>query len=211
MMMAMNPVDATLFLKAMLVGLSIAAPVGPIGLLTIQRTMQRGMPAGLATGLGAATADAVYGAVGAWGVTNVVAALTSARVPLSVGGSALLLWLAWQTWRAPLSDQAAQGAGSEVSLWAQFAGMFALTLSNPATILSFVAIFASLSATFSGAVSPLVLVGGVFLGSALWWLLLATGVARLRHSFTPAWRVRISRLSAGFLAVFALWQWVSLA
>ena len=207
----MNFIDTSLFLKAMLVGLSIAAPVGPIGLLTIQRTLQRGMPAGLATGLGAAAADAVYGAVGAFGVTSVVAALTSARVPLSLVGGALLLWLAWQTWRAPLATSAAPGAGQGGSLWAQFAGTFVLTLSNPATILSFVAIFASLSATFSGAVSPLALVGGVFLGSALWWLVLAAGVARLRHSFTPAWRQRINRLSAAFLASFALWQWASLA
>ncbi|HEX2013455.1 MAG TPA: LysE family transporter, partial [Roseateles sp.] len=74
-----------LFAQALLIGLSIAAPVGPIGLLTIQRSLQQGPRAGLATGLGAAVADALYGALGAYGVSAVIQALTAARVPLALG------------------------------------------------------------------------------------------------------------------------------
>jgi len=91
------------FLKAMLIGVSIAAPVGPIGLLTIQRSLQLGPRAGLATGLGAAVADALYGAVGAYGVHALIQALTAARLPLALGGGAYLLWMALQLLRAALA------------------------------------------------------------------------------------------------------------
>jgi threonine/homoserine/homoserine lactone efflux protein len=103
--------DAALFAQSLLIGLSIAAPVGPIGLLVIQRTLQRGALVGLATGLGAAAADALYGAVGAFGVTWVIDALVGARLPLALGGGAFLLWLAWRTWHAPLADQVAPAGG----------------------------------------------------------------------------------------------------
>ena len=82
------------FGQALLIGLSIAAPVGPIGLLVIQRTLARGAAVGLATGLGAAVADALYGAVGAFGVSTLIRALQAARVPLALLGGAFLLWLA---------------------------------------------------------------------------------------------------------------------
>ena len=81
----------SIWLQSALIGLSIAAPVGPIGLLTIQRSLNHGAAAGLATGLGAAAADAIYGAVGAFGVSALVAALSAARVPLAIGGGLFLL------------------------------------------------------------------------------------------------------------------------
>lgn len=198
-----------LFLKAVLVGLSIAAPVGPIGLLTIQRTLDRGMAAGLATGLGAALADTVYGAIGAWGVSWVIAALVDARVPLALGGGALLLWLAWRTWRAPLATTAAH-TPSGGDLLRCLAGTFVLTLSNPATIVSFIAVFGALAGGALGPVSPWPMVAGVLVGSALWWLALSAGVARWRQRFNARWRLWINRGSAALLAAFALWQWASL-
>lgn len=194
------------FWQAVLVGLGIAAPVGPIGLLTIRRTLEGGMTAGLATGLGAACADALYGALGAWGVQAAVAWLVGLRGPLALGGGALLLWMAWQTWRAPLATGAApQPSGGD--LLRHFAGTFALTLSNPATILSFVAVFGALAGAGGAPASPGVMVMGVWLGSALWWLALSAGVGRLRHALDDGWRRRINAASALLLAGFALWQW----
>jgi threonine/homoserine/homoserine lactone efflux protein len=114
--------EAALFAQSLLIGLSIAAPVGPIGLLVIQRTLQRGALVGLATGLGAAAADALYGAVGAFGVTWVIEALVGARLPLAIGGAAFLLWLAWRTWHAPPADKAAPAGGG--GLLQCFAGTF---------------------------------------------------------------------------------------
>ena len=200
--------EAALFAQSLLIGLSIAAPVGPIGLLVIQRTLQRGARVGLATGLGAAVADALYGAVGAFGVSWVIDALVGARVPLALGGGAFLLWLAWRTWRAAPATQAAQAGGG--GLVASFAGTFVLTLSNPATIFSFIAVFGTLGARLAGG-SPWTMIAGVLAGSALWWLLLSTGVARLRSRFDARAQAWVNRGSALLLAGFALWQWAGLA
>jgi threonine/homoserine/homoserine lactone efflux protein len=199
------------FVQAMLIGLSIAAPVGPIGLLTIQRTLQLGARAGLATGLGAAVADAVYGGIGAFGVSAVIQALTAARLPLVLGGSAFLLWLAWRIARAPVAEQAAQPeqVPGGADLLRCFAGTFLLTLSNPATILSFIAVFGAMAAQLQAA-SPTLMIAGVLLGSALWWLMLSSVVGRLRERFDANWRRRVNVLSAAVLAGFAGWQMVGL-
>lgn len=206
-------------LAAAVVGVSIAAPVGPIGLLTIQRSLHGGPARGLATGLGAAVADAVYGAVGAFGVSGVMQALAAARVPLVIGGSAFLLWMARGLWRlqppaggpaAAAVAQASDGRHGAAALGRDFATTFALTLSNPATILSFIAVFGSLAGRFAGA-PPWALVTGVFAGSAAWWLLLSQSVGRLRHRFDDQAQQRINRGSAVLLAAFAAWQLGGLA
>ena len=197
-----------LFAQSLLIGLSIAAPVGPIGLLVIQRTLQRGRVLGLATGLGAAVADAVYGAVGAFGVASLIHTLQSARVPLALGGGVFLLWLAWRTWLAEPLQSAAMVADAR-SLFGCFAGTLMLTLSNPATIFSFIAVFGALGAR-GPATSPWLMVAGVLIGSALWWLLLCTVVGRMRARFDRHWQRRINRASALLLAAFAIGQllWV---
>jgi threonine/homoserine/homoserine lactone efflux protein len=202
--------DAALFAQSLFIGLSIAAPVGPIGLLVIQRTLQHGVATGLATGLGAAAADAVYGAVGAFGVAWLIDALAGARRPLALAGGAFLLWLAWRTWRAPPPTGPAAAAPPRGGLPAAFTGTFLLTLSNPATILSFVAVFGALSGQ-GAPVSPWLMIAGVLLGSALWWLLLTAGVSRLRARFDAGARQLVNRVSAALLAAFALWQWAAVA
>lgn len=207
------------FLPALWVGLSIAAPVGPIGLLVIQRTLRHGRVVGLATGLGAAVADAAYGAVGAFGVTALIATLQALRVPLALLGGGFLLLLAWRTWRSSAQALAAgPGAGgaggasgtAAPSLAAAFAGTLLLTLSNPATILSFIAIFGALAGSMQAAASPLVMVAGVLAGSALWWLLLSGAVAALRGRFDARAQAWVGRVSALMLAGFAAWQWAAL-
>ena len=203
--------ELQLMLQAAGVGLLIAAPVGPIGLLTVQRTLQRGQAAGLATGLGAAAADAVYGAIGAWGVHGLITRLASLRVPLALAGGLLLLALAWRTWQAPVHERAAPARDAR-DLLGLFGGTFVLTLSNPATILSFVAVFGALAGGLARSPSPALMVLGVALGSAAWWLLLTTLVARVRGHFTATWRRRVNRGSALLLAGFALAQaWAALA
>ncbi|MDP9901601.1 LysE family translocator [Variovorax ginsengisoli] len=197
---------STLFFKASLVGLLIAAPVGPIGLLTIQRTLDRGLAVGLATGLGAAFADALYGALGAFGVTQVTAWLAGARTWLGLGGGAMLLWMAARTFVQPPAVHAA-ALPTRADLARCFAGTFLLTLSNPATILSFLAVFASMAGATMTTASAVPMVLGVLAGSAAWWVGLTLVVTRWRHRFDATWRRRINRLSALLLAAFALWQW----
>lgn len=204
------------FAQALWIGLAIAAPVGPIGLLVIQRSLQHGRAVGLATGLGAAVADAAYGAVGAFGVAAVMQALQAVRVPLALAGGGFLLWLAWRSWHAAPAHKAADGAADETTapraapgLLTSFAATFVLTLSNPATILSFIAIFGSMAGRGAMA-SPAWLVAGVLVGSALWWLLLSTTVGLLRERFNAGAQRWVARASALALAGFALWQWAGL-
>lgn len=192
------------FASALLIGLSIAAPVGPIGLLTIQRSLEHGTRAGLATGLGAAAADALYGAVGAYGVSWLIGALVAARVPLALFGAAFLLWMAWGLVRKQATDRAATVAPVRND-WQCFTTTFVLTLSNPATILSFIAVFGTLAGR-SAVNAPGTMVLGVLLGSALWWLFLSTAVGRLRERFDSRWHRRVNLTSAAFLAGFAIWQ-----
>lgn len=198
-----------LFWKALAVGLLIAAPVGPIGLLTINRTLDQGRIAGLATGLGAACADAVYGAIGALGVTQVIDWLVGARAWLALGGGAMLLWMAWRTVTQPIAAHAAP-LPTRADLLRSFAGTFVLTLSNPATIVSFIAVFAAMAGGGQQPLAAAPMVAGVWLGSALWWLGLTTVVGTWRHHFSAAWRRRINLLSGALLAGFALWQWSGL-
>jgi threonine/homoserine/homoserine lactone efflux protein len=197
-----------LFLQSLLIGFSIAAPVGPIGLLTIQRTLQQGPRRAAGMALTCVLADAAYGAVGAFGVTVLIQALTAARLPLAIGGAAFLLWLAWSIWRAPVAEHAAQAPGG-ADLLRSFAGTFVLTLSNPATILSFIAVFGTLAGRLTVS-SPWTMIGGVLLGSALWWLLLSAVVGRLRERFDARWRRRVNLASACVLAGFAVWQGLGL-
>jgi threonine/homoserine/homoserine lactone efflux protein len=198
-----------LFLQSMAIGLSIAAPVGQIGVLAIQRTLQHGRAAGLATGLGAAFADAVYGAVGAFGVSAVIGFLVASKPYFAGFGAAFLLWLAWRIARQPaLPPQA--GRAPPQRLAGYLASTFVLTLSNPGTILSFIAIFGALAGRLQAVASPWAMVGGVLLGSALWWLLLAGVVGALRQRFDARWQRVVNGLSACLLTGFALWQLGSL-
>ncbi|RUR65449.1 LysE family translocator [Variovorax guangxiensis] len=202
--------DSTLFLKALVIGLSIAAPVGPIGLLCIQRTLAHGRGIGFLSGLGAALADAFYGAIGALGVSAVIASMVAARVPLALGGAAFLAWMGVQLLRAPVATEARQAADATTPLKATLS-IFVLTLANPMTILSFVAVFASISTGHVaghtlGASQAATMVLGVFLGSALWWLGLSTMVSSVRHKLSAKTMQSINRLSGAILLGFAVYQ-----
>ncbi len=195
------------FVSSLLIGLSIAAPVGPIGVLTIQRSLDQGPRAGLATGMGAAAADAVYGAVGAFGVSWLIQALVAVRLPLTLFGAGFLLWMAWKLARAPVIARTTTSAPARKG-WQYFASTFVLTLSNPATILSFVAIFGAMAGR-SSVTAPGTMVLGVLVGSALWWLFLSSVVGRLRERFDLRWQRRINLGSATVLVIFSLWQLTS--
>lgn len=191
-------------------GLAVAAPVGPIGLLCIQRSIAHGRAAGLATGLGAATADAAYGLLVAFGALA-AGALEGVETPLRVGGGLLLLALGAATARrffaAPADPAAAAAAptGWSARPLGAFLSSLALTLSNPATILSFLALMASLGLhAAADAAAPFALVLGVFAGSALWWLFLTHLALLARGRVTPTRLRWLDLVSGGALALFGL-------
>nr|WP_282594648.1 LysE family transporter [Halomarina salina] len=185
-------------------GLSIAAPVGPIGVLCIQRTLSKGRLSGLVSGLGAASADAVYGSIAGFGITVLSSLLLDYRTGIRIGGGVLLLALGVRSFRAEPAATAV--ATSDVQgLGRDYGSTFLLTLANPVTIVAFVGIFTGLGIGVSGDYSDAaVLVGGVFLGSALWWLALSVGVNRFRSRFTRSVTRRVHRLAGAVVAGFGL-------
>lgn len=195
-----------LFFKALLMGLAIAAPLGPIGALCLQRTLARGFAAGVAGGLGTALADAAYAAAAAAGFATFASVLTRISLPLGLLGGGFLLWLAWKGWPRNAAPPAAAKAPAARGLWATTATTFALTLTNPATILSFAAIFAGLGLARVGTPAAAALtVAGVFTGSMLWWIFLSATVVALHHRLPPGFALWVGRASSLMMATFGLW------
>lgn len=196
--------DISLITRGFLLGFAIAAPVGPIGLLCIQRTLNQGQLVGLASGLGAATADAFYGAVAAFGLTLVSGFLIEQQFWLALVGGLFLCYLGVRTF---LASPAQRAAASEVkSIGGAYASTFLLTITNPMTILAFVAIFAGAGLAASGgdAGAAAWMVAGVFLGSASWWLLLSGGVALLRTRISATVLLWVNRAAGAILVLFGV-------
>ena len=199
--------DPAFFLKGAAIGFGVAAPVGPIGVLCIRRSIRDGAWEGFIAGLGAATADAAFGGVAGFGLTSISGFLVRWQFWLGLCGGAFLCCLGVRAFLDRAARSAAPVRGDRLT--SIYASTLFLTLSNPATILSFAAIFAGfgldLSSDYRNAGA---LVLGVFAGSALWWSVLSFGVGLLRSRVTPAWTRTINGvsgcvlLSFGFYAIF---------
>ena len=192
-----------------MIGLSIAAPVGPIGVLCIRRTLASGRLSGLVSGLGAATADAIYGCIAGFGLAFISNFLVSQQLWFRLIGGAFLCYLGIKTFLAKPAEQAASAKGN--GLFGDYASTLFLTITNPMTIISFVAIFAGLGlASASGNyASAGVLVLGVFIGSAMWWLLLSSGIALFREKVNQRGLHWVNRISGTIIlgfGLFALWS-----
>ena len=195
-----------LFLRAFIIGISIAAPVGPIGVLCIRRTLANGKTAGFVSGMGAATADMVYGAIAAFGLTAITGLLVENAFWLRIVGGVFLLYLGVKTFREKPSDKPAEASAD--GLWSMYLSTFFLTITNPMTILSFAAIFAG-TMLGSKTGSPLTMVTGVFAGSAAWWLTLSFGVGILRDRLTQTHMAWINRISGAIIIAFGVYALAS--
>jgi threonine/homoserine/homoserine lactone efflux protein len=196
-------------LKGFLLGFSIAAPVGPIGVLCIRRTLAEGRAVGFVSGLGAATADAIYGSIAAFGLTVVSSFLTSQEIALRLVGGAFLCYLGVKTLLARPAEHAATVEGN--GLVGSYASTFFLTLTNPMTIFSFIGVFVGVGfvSGSSDLLSAALLVLGVFSGSAFWWLLLSGGVGLFRSRFdlrALRWVNRVSGIIFMTFGALALWS-----
>lgn len=203
--------DFSLLLKGLVMGFSIAAPVGPVGLLCIRRTLAKGRLSGLVSGLGAASADGLYGLLAGLGIGALAEWLVSGQTWLRLGGGILLILLGLQTFFSQPAQ--APASASSRGLLGDYFSTLALTLSNPLTILSFAAVFASLGLSSQGAYSRAVagLVTGVFCGSAAWWLLLSGAVGLLRERITPLQMRWVNRVSGLLIFAFGTWTVISAA
>jgi threonine/homoserine/homoserine lactone efflux protein len=196
--------DSSLFVRGLILGFSIAAPVGPIGVLCIRRTLAEGRLVGFVSGLGAASADALLGCIAAFGLTAISGIMVSQQTALRLVGGVFLLYLGARTFLDQPHVNAA--AAEDHGLPGAYVSTLALTLSNPMTIISFTAVFAGLGVG-AGAASYLaaaLVVAGVFSGSALWWLLLSSGISLLRAQIDGPKLVWINRISGIIIIVFGV-------
>jgi threonine/homoserine/homoserine lactone efflux protein len=202
--------DVSFFARGLAIGFAIAAPVGAIGLLCIRRTLADGRLVGFVSGLGAATADAVYGAVAALGLTAISSAIVAQQSLVRLVGGIFLCYLGVRTALSHPALDANPGAAR--GLAAAFGSTLALTMTNPTTILSFAAVFAGLGlgTTAADRGSAVLMVCGVFFGSALWWLLLSGTVGFFRRALTPARLRWVNRLSGALLVALGLLSLLSL-
>ena len=197
----------SLFFRAFLIGISIAAPVGPIGVLCIRRTLSNGKLAGFLSGMGAATADMFYGAIAAFGLTVITNLLVENAFWLKLIGGLFLVYLGVKTFMEKPAEKAAQA--KQGGYFSMYLSTFFLTITNPITILSIAAIFAG---TMIGQDmgSPLVMVAGVFTGSASWWLALSFGVGLMRDKLSQTHMAWINRISGTIIILFGIFALVNL-
>jgi len=183
--------------------LSIAAPVGPIALLCIRRTLADGRLVGFISGLGAATADGLYGAIAGFGLSFLSQALLKNQQWLRILGGLYLCYLGTRIFLSKVAERATDR--NPGGLAGAYASTFLLTITNPVTIIAFLAVFAGLGVTAGGNPKDAgVLVAGVFLGSAFWWLALALGVGLLRTRITPKILIWVNRLAGALIAGFGV-------
>ena len=194
--------------KGLVFGFVLAAIVGPMWVLCFRRTIEQGIAAGLASGMGIAVADAIYGAIAAFGLTAISGFLLAHSLWIGLAGVAFLAWLGVKALIAKPVDLAAEPNGAPArSLGAAFASTLTLTLANPPTILAFTAMFAGLGlAAGANYQSAAVIVAGVFIGSAAWWLILVAGAAALRARVTSRVLRAINVVSGVTILGFAIWQ-----
>jgi threonine/homoserine/homoserine lactone efflux protein len=198
------------FFKGLIIGFSIAAPVGPIGVLCIRRTLTGGRLSGFVSGLGAATADALYGCIAGFGLASLSTFLIHHQASIRLIGGSFLCYLGLKIFLSRPHDEAAQVKGN--SLLGSYASTCFLTLTNPMTILSFAAIFAGLGlGSVNGNYQCAgVLVLGVFLGSSLWWLFLSSFVGLLRVKLNPTILRWVNRIAGAVIVAFGVGALLSL-
>jgi threonine/homoserine/homoserine lactone efflux protein len=200
------------FFKGLVIGFSLAIPVGPIALLCIRRTLARGLLSGVISGLGVAVADAIYGAAAGFGITFIGTFLLEHDVSLRLIGGIFLCYLGVKTFRSvppPTPEN-----HDEIGLIKDFVSALLLTLTNPITMFAFAAVFAA--AGVGGRVgnfylSAFVLVLGVTLGSAVWWLLLTGTVSFFHGKITTGGLRIINMLSGSAIAAFGVFVLLSIA
>lgn len=166
-----------ILLKGLILGITIAAPIGPIGFLCIERTLCKGRSSGFYTGLGAATVDSLYGALAAFGLKIITAFMTEHTILLKLIGSIFLIYLGMKAFINPIAIPTGETESkitASKDFIKDFLSSFFLTLTNPMTILMFTAVFAGAGITsYDNTYSAAVLVAGLFAGSLIWWLILS--------------------------------------
>lgn len=193
-----------ILLKAFLVGLVLSIPVGPMALLSIQRTLHFGFMSGLTTGLGIALADSLYGLVGILGLSVVSDFLFKYETVLRISGGIFLGFIGMRLILESHDLKKTGRAPKHSGYLAEMASAFFLTLSNPMTILAYIAVMASMQIDASKVEHPWIFVWPVFLGSFSWWSFLNTMAFLFKAKLSEKHMHRVSMISGVLLMIFAL-------
>jgi threonine/homoserine/homoserine lactone efflux protein len=211
--------EVGVFYRGLVLGLMVSAPVGPIGLLCIRRTIQKGLIVGFATGIGAACADTIFGAVAAFGVAAILDFMRHYDLYIRILGGGILLFGAWHTWHdrpKPPPDLVSLtkkmvgrvvGLAKDETLMGTlkaFISGFVITMTNPVTVFAVLAVVATFG-SLQNRLDTGTLTAGIFFGAALWWIMLSGGIALVRGHFTESRIIWINRITAVILASLALW------
>lgn len=202
--------DLPIFVKGLLVGVTIVAPVGPVNVTCVRRTLIGGLLAGLAAGFGASMADTLYGAVAAFGV-HLVSKLLAHDVLLRVIGGIILIGFGIHTFFSS-PKETKETVPADASLFRDFGATFLLTLTNPTTVFSFLAVYTAfgLAASQETYSESVLLVAGVFIGALAWWASVILTVSHFRDRFDEKELVTVNRVSGVVVVVFGLFAFLSL-
>jgi threonine/homoserine/homoserine lactone efflux protein len=192
-----------LLLRGAVAGVAISAPVGPVNVLCVSRTLTQGRWAGVVSGVGAAAADTIYGSIAGFSISFIISWLLRELFWIRLIGGMLLIAIGgiYYFKRPKTLEEASQNSsrGSDV------ASTFLLTLTNPTTVLSFLAVLAILGmGEHRPFAATLLLVTGIFLGAMFWWLLLAFIAGQFRDRFNDRAVVWLNRIAAGAIGAFGL-------
>lgn len=197
-------------IKGAIVGFSIAAPIGPISVLCIKRTFDYGRLSGLFSGIGAACGATCYGAIATFGLTLVSDIILNLQVWMRLIGGAFLIYLGIKTFLSKSLQK--PKIVSHKTLVNDLISTFFLTLVNPMTIISYLAIFAGLDiATTHGQIkNAIFLVIGIFIGAMTWWIIVAEGLTLLKDRLTQQMLRLINKVAGSIIVGFGFFAWCSI-
>lgn len=202
-----------LFWKGFLVGLMVSIPLGPIGVLCVQRTLNKGRKSGFFSGLGASAADTIFAVIAGFGVNYIIHFVKEQQIYFQIFGGILVIFLGIHIFYTNPVRQLRMQRMNKNKLSQDFFSVFVLTITNPMAILLFVAMFAGINiATDSKGIFDMTgLITGVFAGSASWWFLLSGFVNFWRHRFRLKsiwWMNKVAGVLIfllGILAIASIW------
>jgi threonine/homoserine/homoserine lactone efflux protein len=189
-----------LLIEGIVIGLVVAVPVGPLGLLCINRALMMGPVCGFFSGLGVATADALAAGIAALGISLISGFLIEHQLALRLVGGIFLCYLGYKIYKTEPVSQAP--INNINGLLSAYATTLFLTLSNPVTVLSFVAIYAGwhVPSLHGRYIAAATLTVGVFTGSALWWVGLFIGLTAFHDRFSLRFLFWVHRVSGAVIA-----------
>lgn len=195
-----------ILLKGVILGLAVSIPLGPIGIILINRTIKRGFLSGFFSGLGLATADTLLAVIAALGFTVIISFIEEERFILTLIAGVIIIGIGVKVFLSnPVKDFRDKDRANK-SLWRDFYSVFVLSITNPYTILIFVAFFSGIhvSGNIKPALVPFFLIPGVFIGAMTWWISLSYFLSRFKRKIRLRAIVRINRLGGIVILVIGI-------